>query len=193
MKKSVVLILLLASFILTSSLASAANLDLGNLGVNNFTFKLDSIKFEDNALNGLDTGTYIGLEGYGDLGYNFYLGGEVGYAHIDKSAGGFEEARELIYVPIELNLKYSVKIINHLIFDLGAGGSYNYTDLTVGTNSASADKEWLWGGQFFGDLNYKIGQFFLGLNAKYQITNSGKHFDNNFNNLRLGGQIGVMF
>jgi hypothetical protein len=66
--------------------------------------------------------------------------------------------------------------------------------------SISAD-DWLFGGQFFIDLNYKFNQWFLGINAKYQITEDfeewghpyGLDLDHNLNNWRIGGQIGFWF
>ena len=193
MRKAVFLILLMASLIAASSAAYPAEL---NFGPNNFAVKLDSIHFNDKALKSVDSGYYIGFEGYGDLGKNFYLGAEVGYANIDGSeeGQGTRVDEELIFVPIELNLKYTIKIVSRLIFDIGAGGSYNYVKETASVEGvSSALHEWLWGGQFFADLNYKVGQFFLGANGKYQLTKSGKDFGHNFNNWRVGGQIGVMF
>ena len=167
-----------------------------NLGQNNFAVKLDSIHFKDKALNDLDHGFYVGLEGYGDLGQNFYIGAEVGYVSIDGSVEnlGFREDRELIYIPIEVNLKYTIKIIKGLVCDLGAGVSYNYAkEGPTGNGFSPAVDEWLWGGQLFGDLNYRIGKFFVGGNVKYQTTKEGNDFKHDYDNLRAGGQIGVMF
>ena len=193
MRKAVSLILLMASFIAASSVAYPAEL---NLGPNNFAVKLDSIHFTDGALKSVDNGFYTGLEGYGDIGKNFYIGAEVGYAKMDGSEDdlGTRVDEELIFIPIELNLKYTIKIVSRLIFDIGVGGSYNYvkeTDTVEGVSSSL--HEWLWGGQFFADINYKVGQFFLGANGKYQLTKNAKDFGNNFNNWRVGGQIGVRF
>lgn len=193
MRRAVFLIFLTAVLLSASATAYSAET---NLGPNNFTVKVDSIKFKSDALKDIDSGLYVGLEGYSDIGTNFYLGAEVGYAHIDKTVEslGTKTDRELIFIPIELNLKYSVKIISHLIIDAGGGFSYNYAREKVsGSDVSSTVDEWLWGGQFFGDLNYKIGNVFIGANAKYQMTKSGKDFGHHFNNMRLGGQIGVMF
>lgn len=192
MRKILFLISLMASLVVANA-AYPAEMDLGP---NNFTVKLDSIDFKDSPLKDLDNGLYVGLEGYGDLGSNFYLGAEVGYVEIDENveSAGTKVKQELIFIPVELNLKYAIKIVPRLIFDLGGGFSYNYAkeEVTESGVSSSVD-EWLWGGQIFADLNYKIKQFFLGANIKYQMTKNGKDFDHNFNNLRVGGQIGVMF
>jgi hypothetical protein len=43
------------------------------------------------------------------------------------------------------------------------------------------------------DLNYTMNQFFIGVNTKYQLTEDFKDFNYNYNNWRIGGQLGVMF
>jgi len=196
MKRVVFLFLLVASLVMASTVAYPA--ERMNLGQNNFAVKLDSIHFSDNALNGVDDAFYVGLEGYGDLGKNFYLGAEVGYVDKDGKieSSGIKLDNELIYIPVELNLKYAVKVMRGLVFDLGAGFSYNYAKeevKEVESGVTSSLDEWVWGGQFFADLNYKIGQFFFGANAKYQLTKSGNDLGHDFNNVRVGGQFGVMF
>jgi hypothetical protein len=193
MRKGIFLMSLIASFVLASAVAYSAEF---NLGPNNFTVKLDSINFGDNALKHLDNAYYIGFEGYGHIGQNFYLGAEVGYVNADKNVvdAGTEVNKELIFIPLELNLKYTIKVVSHLIFDLGAGFSYNYAKEEIsGSGISSSADDWLWGGQFFADMNYKIGQIFLGANTKYQITGRGNNLDHRFDNWRIGGQIGVMF
>jgi hypothetical protein len=193
MRKAVFLISLIASLVVASTAAYPAEL---NLGPNNFAVKLDSIHFSAKGLKDFNNAFYMGLEGYGDLGNNFYIGSEVGY--VDKKGktdkSGTQADRELIFIPMELNLKYTVKVVSRLIFDVGGGFSYNYAREEISEAGASSTvNEWLWGGQFFGDLNYKIGQFFLGANLKYQLTKNGRDLGHNFDNLRVGGQIGVMF
>ncbi len=193
MRKAVFLISLIASLVVASTAAYPAGI---NLGPNNFAVKLDSIHFSDKELKDFNNAFFIGLEGYGDLGQNFCLGAEVGY--VDKEGktenSGTKANNELIFVPIELNLKYTIKVVSRFIFDVGGGFSYNYAREKISDTSVSSTvNEWLWGGQFFSDLNYKIGQFFLGANVKYQLTKNGKDLGHNFDNLRVGGQIGVMF
>jgi hypothetical protein len=161
------------------------------LGPQNFAVKLDSIDFDEKAL---DTGYYIGLEGYGEIGRNFYVGAEVGYVNTDGELKTEEITgdTDVVFIPVELNLKYALRLSSYFVIDFGAGGSYNYAEEEVSGTSISAD-DWLFGGQVFTDLNFKAGQIFLGVNAKYQITDHGKDIDHNFSNWRVGGQIGVMF
>jgi len=193
MRKIVFLISLIASLVIASTAAYPAEL---NLGPNNFTVKLATIHFSDKALKDFNNAFYMGLEGYGNLSKNFYVGAEVGYVDKEEKTGksGGNANRELIFVPIELNLKYTIKVVSQLIFDVGGGFSYNYAREEIPATSVSSTvNEWLWGGQFFSDLNYKMGQFFLGAHVKYQLTKNGRDVGHNFDNLRVGGQIGVMF
>ncbi|MEW6601734.1 MAG: outer membrane beta-barrel protein [Nitrospirota bacterium] len=172
MKKKFFLLLIMA-FVLTFSSICAAQeppLGLGNIAV-----KLSYISFTEDE----DTGIYAGLEGYGEIRPNLYLGAEVGYANSISEADTF--------VPIELNLKYAIKVASDFVIDIGAGGSYNYVE------EEHRDSDWLWGLQFFADLNYKLNKFFMGIQAKYQQTEHYKDTDTDFNNWRFGGKIGIMF
>ena len=80
---------------------------------------------------------------------------------------------------------------------LGAGISYNYFKIEANRIDEYAD-DWLFGGQFFADLNYMMTkEWFLGINGKYQITED-LEFDNidtktSADNWRVGAQIGFMF
>ena len=142
------------------------------LGEGNLAVKLDYIKFTDSDLKDIDvdSGFYIGLEGYGLITEdNLYLGAEIGYTN---SSGEFTDpvaghtGTRLMYLPIEVNLKYAVAAASHVVFDIGAGLSYNYAKLKMYGDSAD---DWLFGGQAFMDLNFTINQFFLGISGKYQI------------------------
>ncbi len=151
------------------------------LGNGNIAVKLDYIAFTDNHWSGRgDDGLYIGLEEYGEIGNGMHvsiLGDDTNF------------------VPIELNLKYAIEVAPNFIIDFGAGASYNYTEISI-QHLFSPDTEeddWLFGGQIFADLTYKIERFFMGINGKYQITEDFKNEDFDFNNWRLGVQIGMMF
>ncbi len=191
--KKLLLFSLIVFFVVFSTTAFAA--EKASLGVGNVTLKLDYISFTESELEDadVDTGFYIGLEAYGEVSPNLYLGAEVGYANPDGSVGIVDT--EVTFVPIELNLKYAFKAAPNLAIDIGAGVSYNFakveqTELGI---SLYDDDDWLFGGQFFVDLNYTINQFFIGVNAKYQLTEDFKDADLNFSNWRLGGQVGIMF
>jgi len=202
--KRVFLFSLIISFVILSTTAFAA--ERAPLGAGNLALKLDYINFTDSDMDRLDvdSGFYVGLEAYShltDTAPNFYIGMEVGYASSDGDVNlrGGSRDTEMTYVPIELNLKYAMNVAPNLAIDMGAGASVNYAKIegprALGINGSEDD--WLWGGQVFADLNYKINQFFIGINAKYQITDNfeiGKtETDVSFSNWRIGGQAGIMF
>lgn len=183
------------SLILSFSMAAAAYAAAEELplGPRNFTIKLDYIDFNEKEL---DTGYYVGFEGFSEIGQNFYLGAEIGYVNTDGKVEieGINADTDVVFIPIELNLKYALKVSSHLIIGLGGGASYNFAKEEVSEAGLSSSiDEWLFGGQVFTDINFKVGQVFLGVNAKYQITDNGRDIDHDFSNWRVGGQIGVMF
>ena len=189
--------LLLVSFLFVMVLGSSAAFaaEKASLGAGNVALKLDYISFTESELKDVevDTGFYIGLEAYGEITPNLYLGAEVGYANPDGSVGIVDT--EATFVPIELNLKYAFKAAPNLAIDIGAGVSYNFAkvELTAFGISLYDDDDWLFGGQFFVDLNYTVNQFFIGVNAKYQLTEDFKDADFGFSNWRVGGQVGLIF
>ncbi len=201
--KKLCLFSLIIAFVLVSTTVYAA--ERAPLGKGNIALKLDYLQFTEDDLDDLDanTGAYVGIEGYTYIAPNLYLGAEVGYANPEGEAklstffGSVDVDTEIDYIPIEVNLKYTLEaILPNLVIDLGAGVSYNYAraEVTVGSGFASEsddDIHWLLGAQCFTDLNYKINEFFVGINGKYQITEDFE--DVNFNNWRIGGQIGIMF
>ena len=163
------------------------------LGNGNFAVKLDYITFTDGFFDKSgreDDGLYIGLEGYGRIYENLYLGGEVGGA-LNITIFG----EEISFFPIELNTKYAIKLVPNLALDFGAGVSYSYAKLKdhslFGSDRERSD--WLFGGQFFAELTYKIDWFSIGVNAKYQITQGFRDEDFDLSNWRIGAQIGVVF
>ncbi len=187
--KKIVAVLLLAvsfSFLTTSSYAA----EKMTLGVNNFAIKVDAINFDN---KNTDDGVYVGAEGYGQIEKNLYLGAEVGYTSNDGKVimYGATADSDVIFLPIEINLKYAVRITDKLIIDFGIGGSYSYTKEDI-SGSDSKD-EWLFGGQGFGDINVTIGKVFFGINAKIQFTDKGRDTGKNYSNQRFGGQFGFIF
>ena len=172
------------------------------LGFGNFALKVDYINFTENDLEDLDvdTAAYVGIEGYGLIAPNLYLGIEVGYANPDGRVSGFayDIDTDVTFAPSELNLKYAVNASPNLVIDFGAGISTTYVEVeqTVTTPDYIIfidDSDWLFGGQFFVDLNYTANQFFIGVNAKYQLTEDFEDADVNFSNCRIGGQVGIRF
>ena len=164
------------------------------IGKINFALKFDYIIFTDGFFDKLgneDDGIYIGLEGYGKIAQNFYLGGEIGQGGNIAISG-----ENIIFVPIEVNVKYTNKFAHNFVLDPGLGFSYSYTELTnqfFGVTATEERNDWLLGGQIFTDLIYKINWVSVGVNAKYQITEGFKEEDLKLSNFRLGVQIGMIF
>ena len=189
--KRLFLISICIVFVMTSTVLHAQ--ERAPLGNGNVAVKLDYIVFTndhfDEAFN-QDDGLYIGLEGYGQIFPNLYLGGEIGQGiNIDVLG------EDITFVPIELNLKYAIEAARNFVIDFGAGVSYIYVGLRDQDpfGSGRDEDDWLFGGQFFGDLTYKIHWFSIGVNVKYQITQDFRDEDFDLNNLRVGAQIGIMF
>jgi len=203
--KKVFLVLVAISFMVMTSVAYGAEKVL--LGNGNIALKMDYLQFTESALEDLDNDEcfYIGLEAYNKITSNLYVGMEIGYASSEGSGdvifddfGEVDADTELTFVPIELNLKYALDITPRLVVDFGAGASYNWMKEEISARGRStAEHDWLWGGQFFAALNYKIDRFFIGINGKYQLTEDFEIDDDetdvNANNWRIGGQVGIMF
>ncbi len=190
--KKLLLFLLTFAFIIASASVYAAQ--TAPLGFGNIALKLDYIDFTNGDLDDtdVDTGVYLGLEGYGEIAKNLYLGMEVGYTQPNGDTGSYDT--ELTFVPVELNVKYAVESGTDFIIDFGAGASLNYGEFKIsGPGLSDSVDDWLFGGQIFTDLNYKIDRFFFGINAKYQVTEEFEDYDFDMNNWRIGGQIGIVF
>ena len=75
--KKLCLFSIIISFVLVSTTVYSAERAL--LGNGSIAVKLDYITFTDNHWSGQgDDGLYVGLEGYGEIIPNLYLGGEIG-------------------------------------------------------------------------------------------------------------------
>ncbi|MFZ5906356.1 MAG: outer membrane protein [Nitrospirota bacterium] len=187
MKKTIVVALV---FFLAFAGASASAAEKASLGVGNIAVKVGYIEFTDGDVEDadIDKALYIGLEGYTQLVPQLYLGLEAGYARPEGEIGPVDS--ELTYVPVELNAKYALPISPYLVVDLGAGISYNYAEFEFLNDNTD---DWVFGGQFFVDVNYMFEKIFIGFNGKYQVTEEFKSDDVELSNWRLGGHIGYMF
>lgn len=174
------------------------------LGFGDAAIKVDWFRFTDNGLADMDleNGVYVGLEVYymiGCISPNLYFGAEIGWAGTSTSVDPYSLDLNVDYVPVEFNLKYVFDITPCVKFDLGAGISANWFgfEADFGNVSYSSD-DWLFGGQFFADLNYRLApNWFVGANIKYQITQDieldGVNTHTSADNFRLGAQVGYTF
>jgi|APFre7841882630_1041343.scaffolds.fasta_scaffold101418_1 hypothetical protein len=190
--KRLILFCFIGALVVTSTVVSA--LEKAPLGNGNFAVKLNYIAFTDSHFSEGDNenvGSYLGLEGYGKITPNVYLGGEIGTA-TNINFGG----EEISFVPLELNVKYAKEAARDFVVDFGAGLSYSSVKIQntplfgVAQESRS---DWVWGGQVFADLTYKIQRFCIGVNGKYQITQDFNNENIDLSNYRLGVQLGMVF
>ncbi len=190
--KILLLFCLISAFVVASTVVSAQ--EKAPLGNSNFVLKLDYIAFTDShfgAAGNASDGLYIGLEGYGRITSNLYVGGEIG-AGTNIDIGG----EEITFVPVELNLKYAKEAARNFVVDFGAGLSYSSVEIQYRPLFGAAQEKrsnWLFGGQVFADLTYKINWFSIGVNGKYQITEDFKDESIDLSNYRLGVQLGMVF
>jgi hypothetical protein len=194
--KKIFFYLLIAASVLASTTAHAA--EILPLGDKNASLKVDYINFTDSAAKDadVDTGIYVGFEGYNSMGKNLYLGFEVGYGYSDGDSeiSGNDVTTKVYFIPLELNLKYAIKASKYFTFDFGGGPSFNYLKEEVSGSDLTGDEDdWLFGGQIFLDFNYTFDQFFVGINTKYQVTEDFQDTDHSYSNWRIGGQLGVTF
>jgi hypothetical protein len=212
MRKGFLLSILIAVMVLFTANAHAEKYELG-AGV---AVKVDYFHFMDSTIRGLNAqdGYYVGVEAYKELLFpNFFLGMEVGWASTSGNFAGLVPGdnsfgipsgmyaldTDINYIPIEFNAKYVYPLARNLKFGVGAGFSINHFDFSgqVPGYGSVSDNDWVWGGQFFGELNYKYENWFFGINVKYQITEDVRLFGFNTgvsaDNLRVGGQIGITF
>jgi hypothetical protein len=193
MKKSILISALILSFIIVpAAVCNAA----GPLGIIHFGAKVDYIEFTDSFLEDADLkkGTYFGAEIYSSLVPYLYLGLEAGYSNPSGTYLGNDT--ELTYVPVELNAKLAFELVKNLALDVGGGVSINYAEMKGSILGVPVTEDnWLWGGQFFADINYIAGGVvYIGINGKYKIAEKGiKDFDVSLDNWMIGGQIGVTF
>ena len=186
---------------------AARRAPLGNvhLGVN-----LSFIRFSDDVADTASTesGGYVGVLGYARLYHGLYLGGEVGKAENVR----FFSGDDVEFLPIELNAKYAFQAGSHFVLDVGGGLSYSYVEIDEGQewnlgcvvnicpapdpSAANDDKlgdDWLLGGQLFAEMMFRMGWFSLGVNGKYQVTESFKGTDFTLDNWRVGMVTAIVF
>lgn len=207
--KKFLLVSLVFVFILAATTVQAQQYVLGN---SNVALKVDYFAFTEDVFGDvdLDEGVYVGLEGYYGVMPELYLGMEVGWAgtsndgDVNVAGDRVDTDVDVTFIPVELNLKYAIAASPEWIIGIGAGVSYSYFEVEIdpkGYSDADED-DWVWGGQLFADVNYKMSdQWFLGINGKYQFTEDlefdikGEDVDTDTSadNWRVGAQIGLMF
>jgi hypothetical protein len=169
---------------------------------NDVALKVDYFRLSDTNFRHTNDGdgVFVGLAAYRQLFVTkLYFGIEAGWAGASgtvKNRCGFIFDNDVNYVPIEFNTKYVIHVTRFLNLDFGAGISANHLDVSVNSYGRSWDDEsWLFGGQFF-----------AGVDVKYQLTEEthlfggqtlrfGNHpfSGTSADNLRAGAHLGFYF
>lgn len=158
--------------------------------------KIDYIHFSDSILedNDIEEGGYLALETNGRIFPRFYLGGEIGFSYIDSSYDDTDT--KLTFVPVEIHMRYRFELSRRFNLDIGAGVARCFYNVEIAAETTEdgedSDKSSVWGAQASVDLNSKFDWFYIGANAKYQITEDITD-DINLNNYRVGVQFGIAF
>lgn len=159
--------------------------------------KVDYIEFTDGFIsdNDIDKSVYLGVEGYARVAEQIYFGLEAGVANPSGTVNG--RKTDLTYVPIEINAKYVSDFLPGVGLAIGGGMSANHASEKVVSNGTVFDNSgWVLGGQVFGEALYTQGNFFAGLDAKYQFTDNLVENGvpaHRFSNWRIGGLAGLFF
>lgn len=211
MKRLSLLLIVLSVFFCAASSASAQTYPLGYA---NAAVKVEYFRFMDDSIRELNAGDgiYVGVEAYKQLFLpNLYLGAQIGWAgssgdvtvplYLGQAGPTLNFTTDVSYVPIEFNAKYAIPLDPSLTLDFGSGFSINYFDVSVKENNifrtSGSNDDWVMGGQFFADLNYKYANWLFGVGIKYQLTDNmtlgGVGTDTGADNLRLGVQTGFSF
>lgn len=167
------------------------------LGGSHFAVEWDAMLLQHRTFETDDVGFYLGISGYGHIGRNWYLGGEIG------GGGGFGTlflGETSSYMPIELNAKRAFGLTRNLVADLGGGLSYSRVEYNQSFSSDGDVADWVVGAQVMGDGWFRAGRFLAGVKLKYQLTadvegvdpvlSTGKGWD--YSNLKIGVQIGFV-
>ncbi len=162
--------------------------DTAPLGKGSLAIKGGYVVFDEGVVE--DDGIYLGLEGYGRVAANLYVGGEIAAA---SSISLFSD--EMSLVPIEVNAKYARAVGSNVVLAGGGGLSYSYAEFReeVFLGPDVEETSWLFGGQVFGDLMVTVSRFAFGIGAKYQLVQDFEEVAADFSNIRVGVLLGIVF
>lgn len=146
---------------------------------------------------GLDRETYLALEGYGGDARGFYLGGEFSHSGTSGTAASDGDSiRDFDLWWLEMNGKKAFDLKRGLTIDAGLGWSMFYADgqevSTLGGQQVTDPlADFGFGAQIFGDFNWGLQRFLIGIDVKYQWAFD--FVDVNYSNLRVGAHVGFRF
>lgn len=154
-------------------------------------FTGDEVKKSD-----LGDGLYLGVEIYAPFARNLYVGGEIGYAGPEGSVVlyGADVDTALTFIPFEVNMRYLRNVMSGLDVGAGAGLSYSYIEEKATTAGITVrEDDYVFGAQMFVEASYATEEGFVGLFAKYHLTEDFADSSYDYSNMRLGMQAGWFF
>ena len=191
-------VLCAAPFVQAQSPTEPAKLSLGA----DVALKVDYFHFFDSAFGDLeaDNGILVSLEFYKEVFCpHFFLGVEAGWGTAWGTSHDGDDSRDtdVTYVPIEFNAKYVIPLAPNFALGLGAGVSMNYLNVDADDpnfGEVFSQDDWVVGGQFFAELDYKCHNWFFGAHVKYKITDEPDFAPGvSADNIAVGLNLGFLF
>lgn len=166
------------------------------LGTSHFAIEMAPMFIQHRTFATDDYGIFMGLSGYGHVGNDWYVGGEIGAG----GAIGFFGLDSSSFTPIEANAKRGFRLSERILIDLGAGLSYGRVKFNRNSwfSEDLSVSDWVAGGQILSNFYYQAGWVQVGFKIKYQLTADAKGVDSileddegwDYSNLRIGAFIG---
>lgn len=185
----------LAVFLIAFSFPAISSADsVFPLGDVHFELTTGSALYTDSNVDdlGIDDGTFFGTAVYVSVSPRLYLGLEVSRVEETGRFGNGNKI-ELEFMPVEVNLKYTNAVNDNLVLSLGGGISKTSIEEKITTVGSSTRRGWQHGLQAFAGLDLIVDAFFLGFDVKWQTMDDFKASSYDYNNIRLGFRLGMMF
>jgi hypothetical protein len=163
-------VLVMAACLLLTTCSSLLAQEAPPLGKYQISVKWDAMLMQHVTFETDDFGFFIGLDAYKHVGRNWYVGGAIGGGgsmNVIFLSGGNS------ITALELNGKRAFPLTSFLVFDLGAGLSYNsvqYDGTWIWESDEVDINEWVFGAQALADMNLKFKGLLVGVNLGYMLT-----------------------
>lgn len=192
MKKFIVAIIFMG-FTLNSTVSKADSDSVFPLGYSHVSVHTGTAIFTDDNVDnlGVDDGNHSGVAIYVSVNPRLYLGAEVSF--LEEESNSILGKIELELMPVEINLKYSKGVNEHLVLDLGGGVSKTFIEEKITSATFQRRSAWQHGLQAFAGINLLMSDFFAGFSVKWQTMDDFKASSYDYNNIRLDFRLGMMF
>lgn len=163
-----------------------------NLSKKHFALKMAELTFQSSLLEEekIERGLYFGIEGALKISKRTFFTMEIGYLN-SSGTNMWKVKNEIIFIPLELNLKHRFNIAKRLNFNIGYGLMDSYVKFK---SKYDRELDRSAGFQVFFDVNYNFKKSYIGITLKKQIMFSfGKEIhkreelgNSDYNNYRIG-------